>query len=112
MAGATPPPLPIGTVVGRRTTQGYWRVHNRETFPSLRDTDLLFIDGEYVELTSIDPPLLTLIPAAMFGPPEKSSDELGEYRLTMLFSFDPNEKLAEPACQMMYSEGRKYSNTW
>ena len=39
--------------------------------PSLGDTNLIFIDGEYVELAPIDRPLLTLIPAAMFGPPEK-----------------------------------------
>ena len=39
--------------------------------PSLRDTDLLFIDGEYLELTPIERPILTLIPTAMFGPPEK-----------------------------------------
>jgi hypothetical protein len=70
-AGTTPPALPVGTVVGRRTTQGYWRVHDRGTLPSMRDTDLLFLDGEYVELAPVDPPLLTLIPAAMFGPPEK-----------------------------------------
>ena len=40
--------------------------------PSLRDTELLFIDGAYVELASAtEPPLLTLISTAMFGPPEK-----------------------------------------
>ena len=53
------------------TTQGYWRIHDRTRLPSLRDTDLLFVDGEYVELAPLDPPLLTLIPTAMFGPPEK-----------------------------------------
>ena len=39
--------------------------------PSLRDTNLLFMDGEYVELDPGDRPPLTLIPTAMFGPPEK-----------------------------------------
>ena len=71
VSGTTPPALPIGRVVGRQTTQGYWRVHDHKTLPSLRDTTLLFIDGEYVELTPTDRPLLTLIPTAMFGPPEK-----------------------------------------
>ena len=71
VAGTIPPTLPIGTVVGRKTTQGYWRIHNREQFPSLRDTELLFVDGGYVELAPIEPPLLTLVPTAMFGPPEK-----------------------------------------
>ena len=70
-AGATAPALPVGHVVGRRSTQGYWRIHDHSGLPSLRDTNLLFIDGDYVELAPTDPPLLTLIPTAMFGPPEK-----------------------------------------
>jgi hypothetical protein len=37
----------------------------------LKDTNLIFFDGEYVELEAVTPPLLTLIPTAMFGPPEK-----------------------------------------
>ena len=32
---------------------------------------LLFIDGEYVEMEALAAPVLTLIPPAMFGPPEK-----------------------------------------
>jgi hypothetical protein len=32
---------------------------------------LLFLNSEYVELARQDKPLLTLIPSAMFGPPEK-----------------------------------------
>ncbi len=70
-AGATAPELPVGRIVGRRSTQGYWRIHDHTGLPSLRDTNLLFIDGDYVELSPTDPPLLTLIPTAMFGPPEK-----------------------------------------
>ena len=70
-AGSTAPALPVGRVVGRRSTQGYWRIHDHTGLPSLRDTNLLFIDGDYVELSPTDPPLLTLIPTAMFGPPEK-----------------------------------------
>jgi hypothetical protein len=64
--------MPIGRVLGRRTaTQGYWRVHDHALFPSLKETNLLFLDGEYVELAPLDPPVLTLVPPAMFGPPEK-----------------------------------------
>jgi hypothetical protein len=88
VAGTTPPPMPIGSVVGRRTTQGYWRVHDHKEFPSLRDTDLLFIDGEYVELTPIDRPLLTLIPSAMFGPPEKVWSDKVETRVPGLVFAD------------------------
>jgi hypothetical protein len=63
--------LPIGRVVGTAKTQGYWRIHDRTRLPSLAATDLLFVDGDYVELAPIAAPLLTLIPTAMFGPPEK-----------------------------------------
>ena len=57
VAGTTPPALPIGRVVGRRPrTQGYWRVHDHALLPSLKDTNLLFFDGEYVELAPIAQP--------------------------------------------------------
>jgi hypothetical protein len=71
VAGTAPPSLPIGTTAGRRATQGYWRIHDRSRFPSLKDTSLIFIDGEYLEIAPLGRPLLTLIPTAMFGPPEK-----------------------------------------
>ncbi len=72
VAGATPPAnLPVGRVIGRRTTQGYWRIHDRSGLPSLTDTNLLLIDGAYAELAPLDRTLLTLIPTAIFGPPEK-----------------------------------------
>lgn len=72
IAGATPPALPVGKVLGRRShTRASWRIHDHSTLPSLEDTNLLFLDGEYVELAPLEKPLLTLIPPAMFGPPEK-----------------------------------------
>jgi hypothetical protein len=72
LAGAAPPTLPIGRVIARRSaTQGAWRVHDRTLLPSLADTNLLFLDGEFTELAPLEKPVLTLIPPAMFGPPEK-----------------------------------------
>jgi hypothetical protein len=71
VAGTAPPPLPIGAIAGRHSTQGYWRIHDRSSFPSLKDTGLIFINGDYLELAPLPRPLLTLIPTAMFGPPEK-----------------------------------------
>jgi hypothetical protein len=71
VAGTTPPAFAAPPVSGRRRTQGYWRIHDRTGLPSLRDTDLLFLDGEYAELAPLARPLLTLNPTAMFGPPEK-----------------------------------------
>lgn len=35
---------------------------------------MLLLDGEYLELAPLERPLLTLIPPAMFGPPEKYCD--------------------------------------
>ena len=71
VAGTAPPPFPVGAIAGRRSTQGYWRIHDRREFPSLTDTDLIFVDGEYLEIAPLQHPILTLIPTAMFGPPEK-----------------------------------------
>ena len=70
-AGTAPPAIPMGKVAGRRTTQGYWRIHDRSALPSLKNTDLIFLDGEYLEMAPLEHPILTLIPTAMFGPPEK-----------------------------------------
>lgn len=72
IAGANAPSIPVGNVVGvRQPIQGAWRIHDHTLFPSLKDTNLLFLDGPYVELSPLEKPLLTLIPPAMFGPPEK-----------------------------------------
>ncbi len=71
VAGAAPPPFPVGKIAGRRSTQGYWRIHDRTPLPSLKDTGLIFVDGEYLEIAPLADPILTLIPTAMFGPPEK-----------------------------------------
>lgn len=71
VAGTIPPALPVGAVGRRAASQGYWRVHDHALLPSLKDTNLLFLNGEYVELMPVDSPALTLIPTAMFGPPEK-----------------------------------------
>jgi hypothetical protein len=76
-----PASLPIGNALGTRRTQGYWRVHDRARLPSLA-TDLVWIDGDYVELTpGADAPVLTLIPTAMFGPPEKVWSDKVETRV-------------------------------
>jgi hypothetical protein len=74
LAGASVPPAELGlagVISTRPHTQGSWRVHDHAFLPSLRDTRLLFLDGPYVELAPLENPLLTLIPPAMFGPPEK-----------------------------------------
>jgi hypothetical protein len=72
IAGAVEPAFPVRPVVARRPrTQASWRIHDHALLPSLENTDLLFLDGEYLELSPLARPLLTLVPPAMFGPPEK-----------------------------------------
>ena len=72
VAGTTAPVMPGVSLTGvRKRTQGYWRIHDRGLLPSLKETHLIFIDGEYLELPPVERPVLTLIPTAMFGPPEK-----------------------------------------
>jgi hypothetical protein len=72
VAGTAPPPFLRWQVVGKRSAvQGAWRVQDRTLLPSLADTNLIFLDGDLTELAPIEKPALTLIPPAMFGPPEK-----------------------------------------
>jgi hypothetical protein len=71
-AGIHPPPfLGIPAVrLWEDTRSAYFRIHTPELFPSLRDTRLLLVNGPYLETPPLEKPLLTLIPPAMFGPPE------------------------------------------
>jgi hypothetical protein len=50
--------------------RGYIRVRDKAAFPSLKDTDLLMLNGPFTELRDDGPSLLTLVPPSMFGPPE------------------------------------------
>ena len=72
-AGATEPMLDVGKLVRRwtNTRSAYFRIQDRTLFPSLKNTNLLFVDGNYLEFEPAEKPLLTLIPPSMFGPPEK-----------------------------------------
>ena len=61
-AGAHEPALSMGRVVKRwsDTRSAYFRIRDKAFFPSLKDTDLLFVDGEYLEMepgreTAADP---------------------------------------------------------
>jgi hypothetical protein len=92
VAGTTPPAFLTEAATARRmTTQGYWRVHDRALLPSLKDTDLLFVDGEYLELPPLEDPVLTLIPTAMFGPPEKVWGDKKETKIPGLVFADPGK---------------------
>jgi len=67
-----PPEFSVARVL--RTTAdlpGYVRVRDHAAFPSLKDTDLLMLNGAFTELESSGPSPLTLVPPSMIGPPEK-----------------------------------------
>jgi hypothetical protein len=63
IVSAHDPEFPIASVV--RTTpdlKGYIRVRDHSAFPSLKDTDLLMLDGPFTEVQDGGPASLTLIP--------------------------------------------------
>jgi hypothetical protein len=63
---------PFGSAAtGRRweRAQGYFRVRDHAPFPSLRNTELVMLDGAFTESEGTSP--LAFIPPSMFGPPEK-----------------------------------------
>jgi hypothetical protein len=50
--------------------KGYIRVRDHAAFPSLKDTDLLLLNGPFTETAGGALAPLTLIPPSMIGPPE------------------------------------------
>ena len=71
VASARKPEFDVAPVV--RTTsdlKGYIRIRDRAAFPSLKDTDLLMLNGPFTEVNSDGASALTLIPPSMIGPPE------------------------------------------
>jgi hypothetical protein len=71
IASARPPEFEVAPVVNTiKEIRGYVRVRDHAAFPSLKDTDLLMLNGAFTEVRASDKPLLTLVPPSMFGPPE------------------------------------------
>ncbi|MBL8228215.1 MAG: hypothetical protein JNL98_07050 [Bryobacterales bacterium] len=52
-------------------TDTYVRVRDRTMFPSLKNTNLLMLEGEFVETEGDGAQSMSLVPPSMFGPPEK-----------------------------------------
>jgi hypothetical protein len=73
VAGPDPPTLDLPKTVRAwpETRGSYFRIRDYALFPSLKDTNLLLLDGPYREFVPPKKPLLTLIPPSRFGPPEK-----------------------------------------
>ncbi len=71
IASSREPDLQIARVIARsKDVKGYFRVRNHAIFPSLKDTDLLLLDGSYTEVEGDGSKSLSLVPPSMIGPPE------------------------------------------
>jgi hypothetical protein len=71
LASAHAPEFEVAKVV--RTdgdVKGYIRVRDHAAFPSLKDADLLMLNGAFTEVRADRPAALTLIPPSLIGPPE------------------------------------------
>jgi hypothetical protein len=70
IASTTVPPFDMGKVVKRWIDPdgAYFRVRDKAMFPSLKETNLLFMFGDFVEVKAKSP--ITFIPPSMYGPPE------------------------------------------
>ena len=47
----------------------YFRIRNKVLFPSLKETDVVFMYGDYLQVEATNSPI-TFIPPSMYGPPE------------------------------------------
>ena len=71
IVGASKPDFDVAEV--ERTepeVRGYVRIRDRSAFPSLKDADLVMLNGPFTTVKTAGPHLLTLIPPSMIGPPE------------------------------------------
>ena len=70
VASSTAPPFDMGTVVKlwKNPDGAYFRIRDKRLFPSLKNTDVTFMYGDYLEVRGSGP--LTFIPPSMYGPPE------------------------------------------
>ena len=70
IASAVPPEFAVAPVERTESdVKGYIRVRDHARFPSLKDTDLLLLNGPFTTVKAA-PQSLTLIPPSMIGPPE------------------------------------------
>jgi hypothetical protein len=71
VVSASKPEFEVASVVRTQSdVKGYVRVRDHSAFPSLKDVDLLMLNGPFTELKADGPSSLTLIPPSMIGPPE------------------------------------------
>lgn len=70
VASSMEPPFDMGKVVKlwKDPDGAYFRIRDKALFPSLKNTDIAFVYGDFLEIQAKGP--LTFIPPSMYGPPE------------------------------------------
>ena len=70
IASSTAPPMDMGKVVKlwKDPDGAYFRIRDKAMFPSLKNTDVTFMYGDYLQVDAKGP--VTFIPPSMYGPPE------------------------------------------
>jgi hypothetical protein len=59
--------------VWSNTTTSYMRIMDHTKFPSLKDVNVIFCEGKYIELAPRPASSVTFVPPSQFGPPDKVS---------------------------------------
>jgi hypothetical protein len=72
VASATAPQFEVATTVKlwKSPDGAYFRIRNKAMFPSLRQTEVVFMYGDYLQLQAEGTSPITFIPPSMYGPPE------------------------------------------
>ena len=70
IASSSAPPMDMGKVVKlwKDPDGAYFRIRDKSMFPSMKDTDVTMMYGDYLQVDAKGP--ITFIPPSMYGPPE------------------------------------------
>lgn len=71
LASATAPEFELASAVKlwKSPDGAYFRIRDKALFPSMKEIDVVFMYGDYLQVQAPDAPI-TFIPPAMYGPPE------------------------------------------
>jgi Hypothetical glycosyl hydrolase 6 len=72
IAGSTAPEFEIAPAIKlwKDPDGAYFRIADKGIFPSLKETDVIFMYGDYLQVQAEGKSALTFIPPSMYGPPE------------------------------------------
>jgi Hypothetical glycosyl hydrolase 6 len=72
IAGSAAPEFEIAPTIKlwKNPDGAYFRIRDKAAFPSLKETDVLFMYGDYLQLRAEGESPITFVPPSMYGPPE------------------------------------------